>query len=508
MTTIQEFLKPDLRLPSASGTALRILDAVKHDDFSFAKLGSIIQSDPALTSRILRLANSELYALPRKIGSLDAAMTVLGANTLKNIALSFTLFQAFPNLRTGRFDFDRLWRRSLTSAVAAQLISKEVGFKSDELFITSLLQDIGICAMFLLEPEKYLGVLDEKLATGQPVSVLEKQFYGFDHQEAGGELLKIWGLPETVHLPVRHHHDIDSAPAEIRPLCSVLHVSDRLSAVYHGSGSVKNVRNVTQLLKKEFGLEEDRVSGLIDNVAEKSVELFSRFNIEPGELKPFSQILQEANEELTRLNLSYEMLVIEHKEATQKAQELALELKAANRKLHEAAVRDGLTDIYNHRYFQEALDRELARADRHQRPVGLVMLDIDHFKAVNDAHGHPVGDQVLKTFAKKLVDVSRKSDIVARYGGEEFAIILPETSLLGATIKGEAYRKIMESLQIKSGSTDMHATVSVGVAAYDPQRPASKNKLIECADKALYRSKRDGRNRVTPFDKSTFPEDF
>jgi diguanylate cyclase (GGDEF)-like protein len=497
MTSVEKFLSNDVRLPSPPAIAVRILDAVKHNVFSFSHLGSIIQSDPALAGRILRLANSQLYSLPRKVNTIEMALAVLGMNALKNIALSFTLSQIFQGHRGERFDFDRLWRRSITAAVAAQLISREIGFKSDECFIAALLQDVGIGAMFMIARDPYLAVLDEKVATGSPVTVVEAQIFGFDHQETGAELLKMWGLPESVYMPIRYHHDPENAPLENKPLCRVLQAADRLSAVYHGSGSVKNIEKAKQLLEKQFGLDEQKVDRLIDNVAEKSIELISQFNIDPGQLKPFSQILQEANEELGRLNLSYEMLIMAHREARQKVNWLAAELKTANEKLREAVYRDSLTTVYNHRYFQESLARELERAGRYSRPLSLIMLDIDRFKSVNDEYGHQVGDTVLKTIALLLVKNSRGSDVVARYGGEEFVIILPETTLAGAATKGEVCRSALEKTEISIGAKSIHATVSVGVATSEPNQTLSRDELIRAADRALYRSKNEGKNRVT-----------
>src|SRR5215470_12501892 len=109
MNAVQQFLKSDVRLPSPPAIAVRLIEAVKSDNFSFGQLGSIIGSDQALSGRILRLANSQLYSLPRSVGTLDRAVAVLGVNALKNIALSFTLPQVFQGFRAERFDFDRLW---------------------------------------------------------------------------------------------------------------------------------------------------------------------------------------------------------------------------------------------------------------------------------------------------------------------------------------------------------------------------------------------------------------
>jgi diguanylate cyclase (GGDEF)-like protein len=196
------------------------------------------------------------------------------------------------------------------------------------------------------------------------------------------------------------------------------------------------------------------------------------------------------------------MLVIEHREAMQRAQRLAQELRVANEKLRDAAIRDSLTGLYNHRFFQEALEREVNRAVRHERPVALMMVDIDNFKAVNDRCGHPSGDLVLKTIAQAIIKDTRRSDLVARYGGEEFVIILPESNIGGAVRKGEAYRKVIEAIEIKIASLSIKVTVSIGVAAIDHRQIVSKEELIQAADRALYRSKHEGRNCVTAWDPS------
>src|SRR5215475_12719541 len=132
MNPVERLLKDDVRLPSPPAIAVRILDVVRRDNFSLAELAHVIQTDPALTSRVLRVANSSFYSLPRNVTTIETAVAVMGVNAVKNIALSFILAQTFSGPQGERFDFERLWRRSLTAAVAAELISQTVGFRSDE----------------------------------------------------------------------------------------------------------------------------------------------------------------------------------------------------------------------------------------------------------------------------------------------------------------------------------------------------------------------------------------
>jgi diguanylate cyclase (GGDEF)-like protein len=243
---------------------------------------------------------------------------------------------------------------------------------------------------------------------------------------------------------------------------------------------------------------EDDLESIIDSVANKSVEILSFFEIDPGNMKPFSQIFQEANEELGKLNLSYEQLIVELKQAKEKAENFAQELKKANERLRDMAFKDGLTGLYNHRYFQDLMDSELSRAIRYKRPFSLIMLDLDHFKKINDKYGHPVGDLVLKEVSKTIKITVRDSDIAARYGGEEFAIVLPETELKGAAMTAERLRKAVEQLEIDTKGCRIDVTVSVGVTCYHPTiEKIDKSEILAEADNALYNSKNKGRNMIS-----------
>jgi diguanylate cyclase (GGDEF)-like protein len=170
--------------------------------------------------------------------------------------------------------------------------------------------------------------------------------------------------------------------------------------------------------------------------------------------------------------------------------------------LHETvqrqAVTDGLTGLFNHRRFQEVMTAEVERAKRFEQPLGLVMLDLDDFKDVNDRYGHLQGDQVLREVARVLLDTSREIDEPARYGGEEMAVVLPQTDLDGALEFAERLRDRIEALSVPvlQGSGEVRITASVGAAALPESAEADKDALVQAADAALYRAKRLGKNRV------------
>jgi diguanylate cyclase (GGDEF)-like protein len=160
---------------------------------------------------------------------------------------------------------------------------------------------------------------------------------------------------------------------------------------------------------------------------------------------------------------------------------------------------DGLTDLYNHKFFHQLLDAELERAQRYDRNLAILTFDIDHFKIYNDANGHPIGDSALQKIAAILTNATRKCDFIARYGGEEFAMMIPETDRQIAVRIAERLRKAVEDAEFQGESMmpDGRLTISIGVSAY-PDDGRTKEELLAQADRALYRAKQEGRNRVCP----------
>ena len=161
-----------------------------------------------------------------------------------------------------------------------------------------------------------------------------------------------------------------------------------------------------------------------------------------------------------------------------------------------SALRDGLTKLFNKRYLMDRLDSELKFAQRHETSLSLLMFDIDHFKTINDTHGHLAGDAVLEKLASVLLKAVRNEDVVARFGGEEFAIVLRAIGLEPATGMAERLRRLVEGTVVESGGKQLSATVSIGVAGFPATPAKTVEDLIEAADKALYRAKHAGRNRV------------
>lgn len=194
--------------------------------------------------------------------------------------------------------------------------------------------------------------------------------------------------------------------------------------------------------------------------------------------------------------------ISERKQAEQKLrqahtalQEHVIRIESLRDQLREQATRDYLTGLFNRRYLQDTLERELSRAAREQQPVSLVMMDVDHFKLVNDTYGHRAGDLMLETWGEVLKSNTRRQDIACRYGGEEFVIVMPGAGLEAARERAEWLCKYCADQRLSFEGNQLQMTMSFGVAAY-PQHAMDEDALLIRADRALYRAKRAGRNRV------------
>lgn len=258
------------------------------------------------------------------------------------------------------------------------------------------------------------------------------------------------------------------------------------------------------------------------NIEKKVEELFVNFRNQKGETVPFllnAQLIEQEGVELidcflVKMKKRYDYEVelretkrlmedayLEKERALAKLQQIYFEIEDKQQQLLEinsnlvkVTNTDKLTDIYNRKFFQEQLAVEVSRFMYENIGFSLIILDIDHFKHVNDTYGHPIGDIALQKLAKMLVSHARQQDIVARYGGEEFVIILPNTNVKTASEQATHLNQIVQNAEWEETG---YLTISVGVATFS--QGDSEHSIIDKADKALYESKLNGRNRVTHY---------
>ncbi|ACM18667.1 diguanylate cyclase [Geotalea daltonii FRC-32] len=194
------------------------------------------------------------------------------------------------------------------------------------------------------------------------------------------------------------------------------------------------------------------------------------------------------------------------REQTENLKKALLDVEKSRHEAEEMAKLDPLTSLYNRRHFFSIAERELARYRRYRHSLSIIMIDLDHFKRVNDTYGHFIGDQVLQALAAAIDKLMRKADTPCRYGGEEFAILMPETDLAAAQNLGRRIKDAIESTEIDTRKGPIKVTLSMGIASLDGAEDACIEQLVERADHALYQAKYSGRSLIRIWDKSSSAE--
>jgi len=197
------------------------------------------------------------------------------------------------------------------------------------------------------------------------------------------------------------------------------------------------------------------------------------------------------SEDVTVLKNAKDELVLANEKLKKQMAEILLHAD-----LREQVIRDPLTSLYNRRYLDETIDRELARARREKYHLGLVMIDIDRFKEINDSFGHDAGDLVLKNLAHQVTRQTRASDIVCRLGGDEFLVVLINADLANTLKRSEQFRKTFQESSVVLNESEIRATLSLGIAMF-PDHGATSAQVMKAADRAMYESKKKGRNQVS-----------
>jgi diguanylate cyclase (GGDEF)-like protein len=500
---VLEFVLNSSELPTLSNVASRLITITSQEDTTINDIASLISKDMSLSTKLLRVVNSAFYSFPQQIGTIQQAASILGTNAVRSLVLSFSFLKP-EQVQSNGFDYTTFWENSLFEAVTARMLMTAMDAEdSEEGFVASLLQNLGVMILSRAYPDLYSEV-DKMLASGDyKRSDIEKQIIGADHTYIGSEVVKRWGFPETLVAPIAFHHHPHKYPGDskkIRLLCQVVHLSDMLSKARRSRSPEEHVSEFRRRARIKLVLNEKMLEKLLDEVHTEVEETAKFFNIKIKHQKSIAEILQIANAELSVLNLSYEQMNRELVEKTVKLELMTKELEKKNAFLEKLAHIDGLTEAYNHRYFQNFLAKEIKRADRNESNLSVVMIDIDNFKPFNDAHGHQIGDQILIQFSEQFRNSIREYDLFARYGGEEFVLVLPDTDANQAAEVAEKLRAMIAAHSFIHERETYHITASFGVACINPATENfGKNELIARADKALYESKKKGRNTVTVY---------
>jgi diguanylate cyclase (GGDEF)-like protein len=471
--------------------AAHIVQAALREDASVQDLARLAEADPAFALRLLAVVNSAAYGARRRVSDVKQAAALLGIRGLRNVGLSLAVSDMVP---PGK-DSEVLLANSLRRAVAARLIAERLKLpQPDEIFTIGLFLEVGILA---LARSQVSAAADIARTPAAHRCVYERADGLVPHPQRGAELAQTFQLPEQALEAIRRHHD-PSPPADA--FAKVAWVAERVSAVFEG-GEIGRVRGEAIAALGGLGLKAADADELIKSLPELVTSAAAAFQRDIGPQLDVEALSADAHRTLVRLNLETERLVSRLQALISEKEQLTEQLKRANLALTELAATDPLTSLPNKRAFDEALMRDIARAKRHSIKLALVMVDVDYFKRVNDTHGHPAGDEVLRMLASILRKSLRTGDLAARYGGEEFILLLPGADRDGGVLVAERLRRSIEATVIEIPSATLRVTASFGVA----QLEAADNgaDLVARADKGLYAAKRSGRNCVVFVDAAT-----
>jgi two-component system, cell cycle response regulator len=492
-------------LPTLPTVASRLISLTSREDTTLSDIADLVSQDISLSAKILKVSNSAFYSFPQQIGSIQQAVSILGTNAVRSLVLSFSFLTIKVGKKSSQFNFEKFWEQSLASAVAARLILEKVNdANTEEIFISGLLQNLGELIFARTFPEEYDKVLASIEEDQHDRIGIELSIFGANHCFIGHEVAKHWGFPPILLLPILYHHDPLSYEGDNQKILlttKAVYLSDLLINIIFSKKPEEYHKQFKKEAKKLLGLRNDQIEAILNDIHSRVDQAGKYFGLKIHNTKSIQDILQEANVRLSLLNLDFSQMNKRLIEAKIKLENLTRELEKKNKILDNLANVDGLTEVYNHRYFQNALDQEINRSTRNEGYISILLIDIDRFKVFNDTHGHQVGDFILREFAQVLKKNLRQYDTLARYGGEEFVIILPETDSESGLAVGEKLREAIDNKVFEENRQTYHVTASFGLACCRPaiEDDFSKGDFINMADTALYDAKNQGRNRVVFF---------
>ncbi len=495
-----ELVRRQENFPSLPTVAVEILRLTREESSTIEDLASAIQRDPALAAKILKVANSSLFSIPREINSIRQAITMLGLRTVQVMALSFSVVNTVTKLPGSGFDFSAFWSRSLSTAVAARTLSKIAGRKfTEEAFVAGLLTDLGMIAAWQCEPELYSAVLAEQTKSKRPIIEIEIELLGVTHAEMSRELLHTWGLPDSICAAVSSHHGdaiLENSDRSLE-LARFVRCAAAIADLFCNEIPPTDLALIRQLCIRELGVTESSLDEALAVLNAHICETASLLSLDVEQRVEYSQIQAEASIQLAQLSLQAEMDRVASSKKASAARLEADRLNEEKKQILEVASTDALTKVANRAAFEKRLDEECGRLRARRCSLGLILLDIDHFKALNDTYGHQAGDTVLRLIGQCLRDSAERTGFAARYGGEEFAVIVPNVTAKEVRFLAEKVRENIAATSVCYNGRELRVTASIGVTYVAPgPSNVTGEHLVGEADRQLYLAKRNGRNRV------------
>jgi diguanylate cyclase (GGDEF)-like protein len=492
---LESRLKAQVDFPSPSGVAAEIIALARDPDIEIAKVAQAVGRDPAMTAKILRIANSAFYAQRRPSQNLRQALVIIGLNAALTLALSFSLVSSMRALRPTGIDYPRFWRRALLGATAARSFGEAAKIsQAEDIFLAALLQDMAVLALDRAARDFYVQL--QQPASHADWIAYETARLGHDHAIYSAMLLKNWNLPDRIWKAVEASHSPQtlSATTPEGNFARCIALGSDLAEAALSSERSSQVGALAQRAHSLLGMSHEVFNDVVARVLSLIPETEQLYETSIIDSDDADNLLAEARELLAVRNLH----ALQEVSALQASHSV---LMTRTEEAEDSSRRDPLTGISNRPWLDRTLDREFTQAVVFGRDLSIAHIDIDRFKNVNERHSTEVGDRVLRSCAQVVQACIRGSDMVARFSGEEFMVILPGADR-------EIAKQVAQRILAAINGTDhdpeiggVRITASIGVATYTMKRRfPSTLALLEAADHALYAAKLCGRNRVEAFE--------
>ncbi|MFC6673786.1 diguanylate cyclase [Marinobacterium aestuariivivens] len=481
---LQRKLKACSDLPSLPAAAARVIELAENPAASMADISQAVSLDPALATKLMRIANSPLYARSRQIGNLDMAVMMLGLNATIMLALSFSLSASMRRSREGGMDYSLFWRRSLLAATAARVIAgKRPDVPVEDAFLASMLRDIGLVALDKVQPG---------------AAAAQQDGHENGQLEIGVWLLDQWHFPLHLLNAIQdsgHCDDLGRSAAE-DDLARCVALSRLIADFFMAHDMGEHLGKVRAFATRHWSLDNVWVGEVLGAVAKEVPQIEELFELDLIDVQSLDGLMTQAKELMMVRSLHTAQVLESNREESRKMARKA-------QLLEEKANRDHLTGLWNRAYLDTSIKTLFEQSETDRQPMSVIFLDLDHFKQINDRHGHQTGDEALEHVAQILLDNTRSYDVVSRYGGEEFVIIMPGMDCDLAT---RVANRLVSSLRKSPLATDsgekVTITASAGVATHNDKHDFDNPEgLMRAADQVMYVAKTSGRNRFVVYSK-------
>ena len=458
------------KIPSPPSVAVRLLDLVTQPDVNVNEITKVLSADPKLSARLIDYCNSPIVGSKRAVSSLQQAVMVLGMRTLRLLSLSFSLMDTQSE---SDFDYDEFWRNSLANAIAAKLLGKRSGGNGDEDFLLGLLFNIGQIGIGNTYPEK----LAEYECVSSLTVEMERDAFGTDRYEIGGKLLDKWNFPPSMVESVANFD-----PQHLSRETARMHLSQRLGGLLLSTNVVQSqILETKEQASQLLGIDGEQFDALFDELVSEWKGYEELFHYDSIAYDSIAELEARAKESMIQISL---VMDTEIRQITEEKNEL-----------EASALIDVLTTLKNRTAYESEVPGVVDYHKRNGRSFGVIVIDIDHFKRINDTYGHAAGDCVLREVGKCLRSRCRKYDTVYRYGGEEFVAVVQDCDFASITAVANRFRESIEDLSIETDGQVLTVTASLGVCWAEDGECRSLEDLFNTADGHMYKAKQSGRNR-------------